>query len=81
MLTAGIPGGGVCPVRTNTIFLANGNVMKKDVSFFEWLEERAVPLVRRDMCAMEPLIYRETKTAPLKYETRKGALREAVSAC
>ena len=31
----GIPGGGVCPVSTNTIFLANGNVMKKDVSFFE----------------------------------------------
>jgi uncharacterized protein (TIGR02001 family) len=34
-LTGGIPGGGVCPVSTNTIFLANGNVMKKDVSFFE----------------------------------------------
>jgi len=33
--TGGIPGGGVCPVSTNTIFLANGNVMKKDVSFFE----------------------------------------------
>ena len=31
----GIPGGGVCPVSTSTIFLANGNVMKKDVSFFE----------------------------------------------
>src|SRR3954470_13061442 len=34
-LTGGIPGGGVCPVSTTTIFLANGNVMKKDVSFFE----------------------------------------------
>lgn len=34
-LTGGVPGGGVCPVSTNTIFLANGNVMKKDVSFFE----------------------------------------------
>jgi uncharacterized protein (TIGR02001 family) len=30
-----IPGGGVCPVSTTTIFLADGNVMKKDVSFFE----------------------------------------------
>ena len=30
-----IPGGGVCPVSTSTIFLANGNVMKKNVSFFE----------------------------------------------
>jgi uncharacterized protein (TIGR02001 family) len=30
-----VPGGGVCAVSTNTIFLANGNVMKKDVSFFE----------------------------------------------
>jgi uncharacterized protein (TIGR02001 family) len=30
-----IPGGGVCAVSTSTIFLANGNVMKKDVSFFE----------------------------------------------
>ncbi len=30
-----VPGGGVCPVDTNTIFLANGNVMKKNVSFFE----------------------------------------------
>ncbi|WP_423967219.1 TorF family putative porin [Bradyrhizobium sp.] len=29
------PGGGVCAVSTNTIFLGNGNVMKKDVSFFE----------------------------------------------
>src|ERR1700723_4208059 len=34
-LTGGIPGGGVCPVSTDTVFLANGNVMKKDVSFFE----------------------------------------------
>jgi uncharacterized protein (TIGR02001 family) len=32
---AGSPGGGVCPVSTSTLFLANGNVMKKDVSFFE----------------------------------------------
>jgi uncharacterized protein (TIGR02001 family) len=30
-----VPGGNVCPVSTSTIFLANGNVMKKDVSFFE----------------------------------------------
>jgi Bacterial protein of unknown function (Gcw_chp) len=30
-----IPGGNVCPVSTTTIFLANGNVMKKNVSFFE----------------------------------------------
>jgi len=30
-----VPGGGVCPVSTSTIFLADGNVMKKDVSFFE----------------------------------------------
>jgi len=30
-----IPGGGVCPVSTSTIFLADGNVMKKNVSFFE----------------------------------------------
>jgi uncharacterized protein (TIGR02001 family) len=35
VLTGGIPGGGVCAISTNTIFLANGNVMKKDVSFFE----------------------------------------------
>ena len=35
VLTGGIPGGGVCPVSTTTIFLADGNVMKKDVSFFE----------------------------------------------
>jgi hypothetical protein len=30
-----IPGGGVCPISTTTIFLADGNVMKKNVSFFE----------------------------------------------
>ena len=30
-----LTGGNVCPVSTSTIFLANGNVMKKDVSFFE----------------------------------------------
>jgi uncharacterized protein (TIGR02001 family) len=30
-----IPGGGVCPLSTTTIFLADGNVMKKNVSFFE----------------------------------------------
>jgi uncharacterized protein (TIGR02001 family) len=30
-----VPGGNVCPVSTTTIFLADGNVMKKDVSFFE----------------------------------------------
>jgi hypothetical protein len=35
VLTGGVPGGNVCPVSTDTIFLANGNVMKKDVSFFE----------------------------------------------
>src|SRR6266403_4514111 len=35
VLTGGIPGGGVCAVSTNTVFLANGNVMKKDVSFYE----------------------------------------------
>jgi uncharacterized protein (TIGR02001 family) len=35
VLTGGIPGGGVCPVSTTTIFLANGNVMKKNVSFAE----------------------------------------------
>jgi uncharacterized protein (TIGR02001 family) len=34
-LTGGIPGGFVCPVSTNTIFLANGNVLKKDLSFYE----------------------------------------------
>jgi len=33
--TGGIPGGFVCPVSPTTIFLTNGNVMKKDVSFFE----------------------------------------------
>ena len=31
----GLPGGGVCPISSSTIFLADGNVMKKDVSFFE----------------------------------------------
>jgi uncharacterized protein (TIGR02001 family) len=31
----GIPGGNQCPISTTTIFLADGNVMKKDVSFFE----------------------------------------------
>jgi uncharacterized protein (TIGR02001 family) len=35
VLTDGVPGGNVCPVSTDTVFLANGNVMKKDVSFFE----------------------------------------------
>jgi hypothetical protein len=30
-----VPGGGVCPISPTTIFLADGNVMKKDVSFFE----------------------------------------------
>jgi uncharacterized protein (TIGR02001 family) len=35
VLTGGIPGGGVCAVSTTTIFLADGNVMKRDVSFFE----------------------------------------------
>jgi len=35
VLTGGVPGGNVCPVSTDTVFLANGNVMKKDVSFFE----------------------------------------------
>src|SRR5947209_19931014 len=34
-LTGGVPGGGVCPVSTTTIFLADGNVMKQDVSFVE----------------------------------------------
>jgi uncharacterized protein (TIGR02001 family) len=34
-LTGGVPGGNVCPVSTDTIFLANNNVMKKNVSFFE----------------------------------------------
>jgi len=29
------PGGNVCPVSNQTIFLGDGNVMKKDVSFFE----------------------------------------------
>jgi uncharacterized protein (TIGR02001 family) len=35
VLTGGIPGGNVCPVSTNTIFLANGNVQKSDLSFYE----------------------------------------------
>lgn len=35
VLTGGVPGGGVCPVDTSTIFLGNGNVLKKDVSFYE----------------------------------------------
>jgi len=35
VLTGGVPGGNVCPVSTTTIFLADGNVMKKNVSFFE----------------------------------------------
>src|SRR5436190_16115371 len=35
VLTGGIPGGNVCAVSTTTIFLADGNVMKKDVSFVE----------------------------------------------
>ncbi len=30
-----VPGGGVCPVSTTTILLGDGNVMKKNVSFFE----------------------------------------------
>ena len=30
-----VPGGGVCPVSTTTIFLADGNVMKRNVSFYE----------------------------------------------
>jgi hypothetical protein len=29
------PGGNVCAVSTQTIFLGDGNVMKKDISFFE----------------------------------------------
>jgi Bacterial protein of unknown function (Gcw_chp) len=32
---SGLPGGGVCDVSAQTIYLADGNVMKKDVSFFE----------------------------------------------
>jgi hypothetical protein len=34
-MVGNVPGGGVCPVSTNTIFIANGNALKKDVSFFE----------------------------------------------
>src|SRR3954454_13556050 len=30
--TGGVPGGGVCAVSAQTIFIASGNVMKKDVS-------------------------------------------------
>ncbi len=30
-----VPGGNVCPVSTTTIFLGDGNVMKRNVSFFE----------------------------------------------
>jgi uncharacterized protein (TIGR02001 family) len=36
VLTGGVPGGNVCPIGTSTIFLANGNVMKRDVSFYEF---------------------------------------------
>src|ERR1700733_6006354 len=32
---SGLAGGGVCAISAQTIFLADGNVMKKDVSFFE----------------------------------------------
>jgi hypothetical protein len=32
---SGLAGGGVCPVDAQTVFLGDGNVMKKDVSFFE----------------------------------------------
>src|SRR3978361_1986092 len=32
---SGLSGGNVCAISQNTIYLANGNVMKKDVSFFE----------------------------------------------
>src|ERR1700734_418687 len=35
VITGGVPGGGVCAVSAQTIFLGDGNVMKKDVSFFE----------------------------------------------
>jgi uncharacterized protein Gcw-chp len=30
-----VPGGNVCPISTQTIFLSDGNVMKRNVSFFE----------------------------------------------
>ena len=30
-----VPGGNVCPLSTQTIFLSDGNVMKRNVSFFE----------------------------------------------
>ena len=32
---SGLAGGDVCPVSAQTIYLGDGNVMKKDVSFFE----------------------------------------------
>jgi uncharacterized protein (TIGR02001 family) len=32
---SGLAGGGVCAISAQTIYLADGNVMKKDVSFFE----------------------------------------------
>jgi hypothetical protein len=35
VLTGGVPGGNVCPIGNGTIFLSDGNVLKKDVSFFE----------------------------------------------
>jgi len=35
VLTGGVPGGGVCAVSTTTIFLGDGNVMKRNVSFME----------------------------------------------
>jgi uncharacterized protein (TIGR02001 family) len=35
VLTGGVPGGGVCAASTTTIFLGDGNVMKKNVSFVE----------------------------------------------
>lgn len=35
VLTGGVAGGGVCPVGFDTNYISNGNVLKKDVSFFE----------------------------------------------
>lgn len=35
VLTGGVPGGGVCPIDLNTVYIANGNALKKDVSFYE----------------------------------------------
>ncbi|HEY3790386.1 MAG TPA: TorF family putative porin [Bradyrhizobium sp.] len=35
LVPGSLPGGNVCAVSAQTIFLADGNVMKKDVSFFE----------------------------------------------